>query len=276
MLKSVLLYLESVEQASPVIGFGVALAREGGARVRGVTLVDTREMEAAQDCESAVFVSLAHSRQAFADCVREGARAELSKACLAAKLNFDVRRIAGDPLEILPVEARFHDLVIASSGAIDRRLPQSAGSSLSIGDMLELLQRGVQPLLLLPAETRAVKRVLLVYDGSEAAGRAIRTYFSLGVMRDAEHRLLAIGVTEAGARASLAEMAEYCAGHCAALETGCAVGKTRRVLVPYAGKWEADLIVLGVGRGPRIVRRLLGQASLDLVRTLNCGLFAQM
>jgi nucleotide-binding universal stress UspA family protein len=275
MLKSILLYLENSEQAAPVIELGVSFAKETEARVRGLTLVDTRRFDAAQDCESAIYMSMAQSRHTYAECVQENARAELSQACLKARLNFDVRRIAGNPLELLPAESQFHDLTITAFGDMNRRLPPGTTSTLSPSDMLQLLQLGVQPLLVLPQAAKPIERVLLVYDGSDAAGRAIRSYLNFGVLRNADHRLLAIGATQTEARASLAEMAEYCSSHCRTLETGCAVGRVRRVLVPYATKWEADLLVLGVCRGNGWIRRVFGQPSIDLARTLKCGLLVQ-
>ena len=276
MLKSVLLYLESPEQAARVIEFSVPMAARAEARVRGMTLVDTRGLELAQNCESAAYLTSAYARHEVTECIHEGARTELTRACLKARLNFDVRRISGNPLEVLPAEARFHDLVVAALDKTDSRLPATAtNATLSLADMLGLLQRGVQPLVVLPRKARPIERVLLVYDGSEASGRAVRSYFNLGAL-PAEHRLLAIGRNEAAARASLAEMAEYCAGHCEWLETGFAVGRTRRVISNYSAKWEADMLVLGVGRGRGWVQRLVGRASLDLVESLNCALFVRM
>lgn len=276
MLTSMLLLMEGKEQAGPVIRCGVSLARDAEARVRGLTLVDTRDVQHPQDCEAAVYLTTATTRQALAERLHEGARAELSKACLDAKLNFDVRRMMGDPLELLPQEARFHDLVVTSLGLMDQRLPIDARMRLSTGDLMALLQRGVQPLLVLPPKQERIERVLLVYDGSEAAGRTIRSYLNLGILRDAECRLLAIGSNESSAQSSLMEMADYCRARCAKLEMGFAVGRPRRVLVPYAAKWEADLLVLGVSRSYRLLHRLMGRVSLDLLGDVKCGLFAQM
>ena len=275
MLTSVLLYLEDADQAGPVIDCGVSLAREVEARVRGLTLIDTRDSEAAKECESAGYLSMVNTRQALCERLHEGAQSELSKACLDARLNFDVRRTSGDPLEVLPNEARFHDLVITSLGSADDGENGGTAGQLSLGDLAALLRRGVQPLLVLPARQKAIERVLMVYDGSEAAGRTIRSFLGLGVMRHADYRLLAVGPTEAAARESLTEMAEYCSARCDSLETGCVTGKVRQVLVPYAAKWEADLVVLGVSRSHRLLQRLLGKASLDLVAALDCALFVQ-
>lgn len=274
MLKSILLYLDSAEHAQSVIQFGVTLARDTDARVRGLTLLDTRALDTAHQCESAVYLSLAESRHEQTESTQNGARVALSQACLEARLNFDVRRISGDPLSILPAEARFHDLVIASSSNSKNRA-RAARSSLSTGDWRALLQRGVQPLMLVPPSARPLQRVLLAYDGSEASGRAIRSYLNLGILRNTDHRLLAIGKTENESRVALAEMAEYCSNHCPSFETGCATGKTRRVLAPYATKWEADLIVLGFGRGRQWLQSLVGEASVDFARALDCSLFVQ-
>lgn len=276
MLTSLLLIMESAEQAAPVIRFGVSLAASVSARIRGLTLVDTRDVEDAQHCEAAVFLKTALTRQALAERRHDRARAELSRVCLEARLNFDVRRLEGDPLDILPQEARCHDLVVTSIGPVDRRLPAGATMRLSMRDLTALLNRGVQPLMVLPSDQEAIKRVLLVYDGSETAGRTIRSYFSLGILRDGEHRLLAIGRDGSAAQSALKEMANYCQVRCPSLEIGFAVGRARSVLAAYAAKWQSDLLVMGVSRSYRLLHPLLGHLSLEMSNALKCGLFVQM
>lgn len=275
MLKSILLYLDSAEPDQSVIQLGVTLARDSNARVRGLTLLDTRELDSAHQSESAVYASLVSSRQTRTENTHNGARVALSQACLDAQLNFDVRRISGDPLELLPAEARFHDLIIAASPtpSTSKKRSRDSQPSLSKRDLRELLHRGVQPLLLVPRQARPMKRVLLAYDGTEASGRAIRSYLKLGILKNADYRLLAIGKSEDEARAALAEMADYCGNHCLSFETGYVTGKTRRILASYATKWEADLVVLGFARGYEWLQPLRGAASLDLTKELDCSLF---
>ena len=274
MLKSVLLYLESAEQASPVIDFGVALAKKTDARVRGLTLVDTRRFDDAQSSESAVYLSMAQSCQAVTETIQERAREKLSRACLKAKLNFDVRRIFGNPLEVLPAESRYHDLVIISPDKINRRLaPGLAQVGLSAADMSHLLTRGVQPLVVLPSRARTIERVLLVYDGTEASSRTIRSYLGLGVLQSAEHRLLAVGRSELEARTALAEMAEYCTTYLPSIEMGWAAGKLRDVVTSYAEKWEADMLVIAADTKRSWMKRLVGKVSLQMAKALKCAIF---
>ena len=269
MLNSVLLYLEDERQAASVIRLGVSMAKYAKARVRGVTLIDTRPSEAAYASESAAFAVSAISGNVLAEHHQSRLRADLSNACLKAGLNFDVRRFAGDPIEVLCKEGRFHDLVI-TSGYVG-----TGSAGLSSVDLSDLVERGVQPLLVLHPAQHAVDRVLLVYDGSEASGRAIRSYLNLRVLPKADYRLLAIGDSEGTAHAALREMADYCHMHCAPLETGCVVGKPRRVLPAYIEKWQADLLVLGMSRGNRLLRCLFGDKSFELLPKSQCSIFAQ-
>ncbi|MGE0696870.1 MAG: hypothetical protein AB7O59_22335 [Pirellulales bacterium] len=271
MLNSVLLHLEQASRDEAVIRWGVALACPLKARVRGLTLVDTRLLKSALQCEAAAYAVAELTRQASTERQQYSLRALLSKTCLEAGLNFDVRRTSGDPLHVLTSEARFHDLIVTSLARHANDHRESGG--LSPRDLLTLLDRGVQPLLVLQPQQAAFDRVLLVFDGSAESGRAIRSFLNLGILPDAEHRLLAIGANETQARAALSEMAEYCLARRPSLESGWLVGRLRNVLLPYTWKWQADLLVAGVTRGSRLWRWLSGDPALRLWRTLPGGLY---
>src|SRR5690606_14475626 len=105
MFTSILLHLEGGERAPAVIDAGVRLARRHAARVRGLSLTDTRHFQSlASTCESAAGAVTEHSRLRLAEKRYSIARADLTQACLAANLNFDVRTLSGDPFELLPQE----------------------------------------------------------------------------------------------------------------------------------------------------------------------------
>lgn len=270
-MNSVLLHLEGTAQAEPVIRIGIALAQQTMARVRGLTLLDTRYSEKTHLCESAVYAVMEDKRRARAERQHESVRYSLSQACLQAHLNFDVRQLSGNPLEILPQESRFHDLVVTCRQDLGKQ-PRST-SGLTAGDTLELLCRGVQPLLMVDSGRTTMERVLLVYDGTEASGRAIRSYLSLGVLTGAEHRLLAIGESEVTSRTALREMGEYCRQRLPQLESGYACGKVARILRPYVEKWNADLVILGIGHGSQLLNLLRGATGISLLKSFSRCLY---
>lgn len=271
MLSSVLLHLAGTSKAEAVIRLGVSLAQQCEARLRAVTLYDTRRAESASLGESAVYAVLEQNRRSAVELEHEVARVRLSRACLDAGLNFDVRRMTGDPLQVLARESRFHDVLVTSP-----RCTASLGQGddhLSRGDLIDLLRRGVQPLLVVHPELQSIERVLMVYDGSEASGRAIRSFLGQKVFASADHRLLTVGKDEGGATQSLREMADYCLAQRPALETGFVCGKVRHVVPLYAQKWQADLVVMGAAQGHRLMHRLLGDTALNMLHRQVCAAY---
>jgi nucleotide-binding universal stress UspA family protein len=68
-------------------------------------------------------------------------------------------------------------------------------------------------------------------------------------------------------------MADYCLAQRPSLETGYVRGKGRSVLPPYVKKWQADLVVMGAARGPRLLSRLLGETAFDLLNQQVCAVY---
>jgi nucleotide-binding universal stress UspA family protein len=243
--------------------------------VRGLSLTDTRYVRSlTADCEAAACLVTEQSRLRLAEKRYSTARKVLSQACLAADLNFDVRTLSGDPFELLPQESRFHDLVVAfAADQRDASAVYEDEPALSERELIDLALRGVQPLLVVRRRPQPLERVLLIYDGTPESGRALRSYVSQSLTPDAEHRLLAIGESERSAREALQQMTEYFRRRSVALETGWICGRPRKVLVPYAEKWNADLLVMGVTRTNQLLRRLLGETAQDALRRLSSALY---
>lgn len=273
MLGSVLLHFGSATSGEPLIDLGVDLARRTAARIRGLTLVDTRRLaDLASSSEAACFATTESARLLRVDVEQDAIRERLSRACLAAGLDFDVRRMHGNPMEIIPSESQFHDLVVT---AFPRQgQPEGESPSLTAADLVDLLLQGVAPLLAIRTPEQPIRRVLMAGDGTPAAARAIRHFIQQGLLPEAELRLLAIGPNESRARATLRDMADYCRLRQRTFESGWLCGSTRRVLVPYAHKWSADLVVLGVHRATRALRRFRGDPADLILRTTNLALYA--
>jgi nucleotide-binding universal stress UspA family protein len=272
MLHSVLLHFSSAQHGDPVIELGVHLARRSSARVRGLSLVDTRRLAALSTSEAACYANHESVRLHRVEAEQDGVRASLSQACLSAGIDFDVRRVRGNPLEVLPTESQFHDLVVTSFQRPGE--PEFDDASLSATDLVELMFHGVQPLLVVRPRQQPIRRVLLVGDGTAPSARAVRQFLQQRLLPEAELRLLAIGPSEDRARATLREMSDYCRSRNLVFESGWLCGAARRVLVPYAHKWGADLVVLGVPRAARVVRCIWGEPAEQILQKTELALYA--
>jgi nucleotide-binding universal stress UspA family protein len=265
MFSSILLYLEDEVRAESAIRLTLQLAKQTKSRIRGITLIDTRQHEEAHTHESAAFATLANAALRLSEHRQQVVRHRLSEACLEADVNFDIRKYAGDPVKILTRESRFHDLVVASG------IVSSTFLGLTARDLIGLVHHGSNPVLLLQPHQPLLNRVLLVYDGTEAAGRAIRSYLRIGPLVGADHRLLAIGKDPETACEFLHEMGEYCKARCPKLEYGYVVGEVREIILPYINKWQADLVVVGHSVEGILFRRLFSNGVLQLLRKTSCA-----
>ncbi|WP_425615607.1 universal stress protein [Anatilimnocola sp. NA78] len=272
MLSSLLLYLGGAKSASEIISLGVDLATRHGARIRGLTLLDTRRFtELATTCESAAYCTAESGRLSRVDRTHDDIRLKLSTDCLKAGINFDVRRLRGDPFEVLPRECQFHDLVITGfQPSHDWAFEQG----LTASEVTNLIWHGVQPLLVLRSPPQLIRRVLLVTDGMPAAAKAIRQYLSQELFPTADHRLLAIGETDHQAKELLRELAEYGRGQKKPrFESGWLRGSVRSSLLAYAEKWQADLVVTGIARRNPVLRTLQTEMTEQILRKTSMGLY---
>jgi len=271
MLNSLLLHLGNAPSAEAVIGVGVELARRQSARIRGLTLLDTRRFTAlATTCESAAYCTAESGRLDRVGRAHDNIRLKLSTACLKAGVNFDVRRHEGDPFEVLPRESQFHDLVITG---FQPEPTWAFEQSLTAAEVTNLLWHGVQPLLVLRTPAVAIRRVLLVTDGLPVAAKAIRQFLSQGLFPQADHRLLAIGETDSQAKELLREMAEYGRGPKSRIEAGWLSGSVRASLLAYAEKWQADLVVTGIPKRNPLLRALHAEPAEQILRKTPMGLY---
>jgi nucleotide-binding universal stress UspA family protein len=250
MLASLLIHLPSSHLAPEVIRPAVAIAKRHQARVRSLAIVDIERVQSlAATWESAEHgdVDYDRLRKLEKKCLAVQSRA--SQACLQAGLNFDIRTVKGESSSVLQWESQYHDLVVTvwdGAGDDDEEGVENAGIR-STDELAQVMSNGSHSLLLLRGGMPESPRVLLVHDGSDASGRAIRRYVTQRLWLDSEVRLLGVAPRAEDAAKNLRELVDYCATHGLQPETGCLQGTLRRSLVPYARKWEADLIVLGAG-----------------------------
>ena len=273
MLESALLHLNDSPSGEQAIEVSVNLARRHRARVRGLTLLDTRPLESVLvQSEAAIFASEELGSLNRCEHTQSAIRTRFCQACLTAGVDFDVRSVRADPREVFSREARFHDLLLAGCPAPGADHDDDPAAAFRPRELVDVLIRSGRPMLIVRG--LELRRVLLVCDGSAASTRAIRSFRQQNLFPDAECRLLAVGGTQEQAREILREMVPDVRSREPSLEIGCIQGRTQRVVVQYAQKWRADLVVLGVDGGNRVLRRLVGEAAHKVLTKTPCALYA--
>lgn len=271
-MKSILLHLQGGIRGLWVIDLALTLARRHAARLRGMTIADTRRLESiAASAESAISIVSEQSRLQLTHHVQGSVHQEFSQACLAAGVDFDVRRMTGDVRELLLFEAQLHDLLIAPCVALEPG--DSSELAIPPRDLVNLLRTAPVPVLIPRGPLKGAPRVLMVYDGTAESSRLIRSFVKSELFDGGTHRLLAVGRTDREAEQSMRGIADYCRAAGMDCELGWAVGNLRSIVLPYTRKWEADLVVLGTVKGNPLVRRILGDVAEDVLTETHCGLY---
>jgi nucleotide-binding universal stress UspA family protein len=238
-----------------------------------MSVVDTRRIDALiKECESAAHAVFERARLDQTEALQSTARSQMEQACLEAELDFDLRHVRGHLVDVLAREAGFHDLVVTGcpvpAGSEGWTLPGGVNRELT-----ELVRRGVDPLLVVRGTERETGRVLVVHDGSPASSRAVKSFFRRNLYADAETRLLAWGKTERQARETLCDLACYARTFRTDFETGLTCEPLQRMLVPYAAKWEADLVVTGVVRRSRLINPFFRSVVAQLLKHTETALY---
>lgn len=272
MVKSILLLLGQERESVQPGQLGVELAQRSGARLHGCSILDSRRAEeAAAGHEAACFALSEYGRLQRVEAAQKQSGAGLSVASRNAGVPCHIRQFCGDPLEILPREARYHDLVVAglehlrpggrTAGRLDRRV------------LLRCVDRGVHPLLVVPEGKTSIERILLAYDGTVESAAAIRRFAAHRLFEGAEIRIAAFGRTSEEARVLMQEVAGYCHAQGLEPEWGCLHGSLRRLLPHYARQWQADLVVLGSPPTRGLGRRLVRPVAAQMLRSADCAVY---
>lgn len=274
MLDSILVYLNGTRAAPGLNKASVFLAERHGARVRAMTIADTRAAESVvESCESAVFAAVERQHLSLMGTMQAGVQAELATALLVAGISFDIRRESGDPFDLLPREAGYHDLVVTVCETSDHSSHSDVDDAGDPRELIDLAMAGARPMLIVRGPDIAPSRALLVYDGTPAAGRAIRNFLRRDLWPGLETRLLAVGSTDDESRMLQQEMADACREFSVRPQLSHRSGSLRRILISSVRHWQADLVVLCAGRGSAVLRRFFGDAPLDVLRKTACALY---
>ncbi len=272
MLKKILVGLGSLDFARSATAKAIELAKSHGAELTGVTLFDVEQLDdtgpipigAAQLAKE-----LSESRLDDAKAIIEAAEAHFSSECDKAGVTYRVQRETGDPLEALVSLTRYHDLVICGLQSLFEH-----GVINEPPDELELLvHEGVRPLLAVTDKDRPIKRVLIAYSGSMESAKTMRWFLHFKIWPDAKLKIITFHQDQAVGESRLKEAAEYCRAHGLDPETECIAEPPLENLLPYADVWGADLIVMGNSAKSMLLRRILGETALHVMRNAERPLF---
>jgi len=274
MLKQVLLGLDDTPASLRAKEIALSLAKLHGAGLTAMTVVDAARIappepvpmgaEAYKQHKDAVLVG--RTREQLSELARR-----LIYECKAVRVNCDVAVREGDAIDALTEASELHDLIVIGRDAAFHA-PQDG----KVSEIVErLLRQSARPLIVSPGEKQGGDHVLVAYDGSVPAMRALQMFCLLGIAGKSEITVVTVNAQRPAAEAISGRAVHHLASHGLTGRARVVDGASdpTNAIVEIAAELDARLIVMGT-YGRRGWREfLLGSTADRLVSESKSPLF---
>lgn len=273
-MRSLLLALDDTPAAMGALEFALFLATRYDATITGVSVLDVDWLTAPEPGRigSAYYkfkIDLAHLKQAHQRNTRL-VEAFLER-CKTQNIKGEVVALEGSPAEQLCRMAATHDVIVMGRDSDLRGEP-----SVGLAETVErILQNNPRPLIVTPAAIREPSRVLIAYDGSIPAARALQILTLLGFAANSETHIVCISPQQDEADRWVREACTYVGlyGSTGSPHPIASTADPAELVMAEAKSLGADLLMMGAygHRGWR--EALLGSCTTRLLAQFPAPLF---
>jgi nucleotide-binding universal stress UspA family protein len=269
MVKSILLAVDGSAFTDPVLQYGMFLAKKFDAQLRVLSVIDIRifEWAVAIGVEGfAPIIPTSGYQEESQKLLEEKAKEVLNKTekiLQKNNLQFILEKESGNPVDIICDKARLVDLVIMGA-----RGEFAKWSDKMLGATLEATTRlSIKPIFIAPKEYSEIKKILVAYDGSENASKAL----NLAAFFASEIKLplivLNVNDSDEEGKRHMEEAREYLEPYdIQQVEEKVVDGEPSDMIVQVAKDGGANLIVMGSYGHSRIREAILGSVTVQTMR----------
>ncbi|MEX1183542.1 MAG: universal stress protein [Gemmatimonadota bacterium] len=273
MVKSLLVGTNGTDSSRAAVDLAFAAARATGAPITCIGVIDV-ELTAAEPVPmGGVAAKQKRDARLLADERRRMEAVLLAVADRAREAGVECRTllIEGSPAEDLCSEAERHDLVFIGRRAV----PTSDHEPRPSATMATILRISPRPIVLAGGPARKGAGVLVAYDGSREAARALQSFVTCGLYADEPVHAVGVSDETAVMESRLQRAADYLRSHGRRVETHVLPerGGVADALASMAERLPASMVVLGVSGQPRLRERLFGSVTRSLVARVDAPTF---
>ena len=264
--RTVLVHLDSSERATARLETAIGLARAHGARLTGLYVVP--QIVVPGFVQVHVGPELLNIQRSIsmkeAAAVEESFRERLRREDMVSEWRCE----NGDAYEILPLHARYEDVVV-----IGQTPPDDHSGRLLLQLPEQVILASGRPVIVIPyigAQAEPPKRILVAWNGSRESTRAVHD--AMPLLERAEQVTVLSVNPDKGRPAPGADIAAHLARHevrAEAAETVNGEIDTGDVLLSRAADLGADLIVLGAYGHSRAREWTIGGVTRTLLRHMT-------
>jgi nucleotide-binding universal stress UspA family protein len=266
MIKRILVGLGGTPYTPVAIERAVKLAGQFEAEITGMTMIDVRRVteggRTAHTMSARIFLSKERIGEAIG---------RFEAACVAEGIKFQVKHAdKEDPFDLMISLARYHDLMIFGLRSI---FEYGMSAEEPRDTLARLISAGVRPIIAVSETFRPIQKVLIAYSGSMESAKTMKRFVQLRLWPDVKLKIVTFQSSEEKAMQLLFDASEYCRAHGFHVEHEWNPGAPRDFLLPIATYWQADMIVLGNSARSLLMKRVIGETALHIIRNADRPLF---
>ncbi|GAB4376305.1 MAG: universal stress protein [Calditrichia bacterium] len=272
MIKSILLAVDGSAFTEPVLQYGLTFAKKFNAHLRILTVIDVRIFEWAVAIGVEGFAPIIPSTtyqeesQNLLDQKAEEVLKKTEKILGKENVPFTLEKESGNPVDVICEKARLVDLLILGA-----RGEFARWSDKMLGATVEAISRlSIKPLFITPKKYIELKKLLVAYDGSENASKALTLAAHFASVLKLPLTILNVNNSDEEAHRIIHEAREYLSAHdIPELNERIVAGDAAEKIVEVAHNEGFDLIIMGSYGHSRIREAILGSQTVQVMRKAN-------
>jgi nucleotide-binding universal stress UspA family protein len=274
LLRSILVALDATPASTAAQKLAIEIARRCGCTITGLTVLDRPHITAPTAVGIGGMAYKEHRDQvkleeakAFLTRLEQG----FQKSCEAIGARWQVIEVEGDPHKLIERESARHDLLVIGKDT-DFHLDEEP----SVADVVQhLLRENSRPIIVCPDRAPTDGPVLVAYDGSVRASRAIHMLALLGLAQGRPIHVVSIARDRSRAeeQARLAADLLIKHGYDVAVHGVGSDAEPADIILAQCQALEATLIVMGAYGQSAWRDFFLGSTTKRLLNACPCPLF---
>lgn len=270
MIKKLLVPTDGSSHAQMGVDYAVSLAKQHGAQLHGLYVVDVRLLEGpflrdlSASLGTAPFVNYQNNVTLILEERGKAALSAFASSCERAGLAHETTQMTGQVVGSIVDQGELVDLIVMGrSGEHADWLDGVLGSTTE-----GVVRRAKCPVLVTDRPEARIDQVVVAYDGSSHAKQALHLAADLGESWGGRYAILSVSGDHAAQW--LDEARSYMEAHSIDVEYIGHEGDPREIVLKVCTEKNADLLLMGAYGHSKVREMLLGSTTAHLINHAEC------
>ena len=268
----ILLGLDGSPYAQTAIEYACQLALAHDAAITGVAIIDLPGIKSAS---GPVPIGGTHydvhlEEQQLKE-TEEKAKAildDFARICDDRNINAVLHADTGSPVSEIIEESKFHDFIV-----IGKQTAFEYNANETYETLQRVLRNGLIPVLAVPDSMREIKKVLVAYDNSIPASKAVHMFLLLGMWNTCDITLLTVNDDAEAGQSVLGNLEEFFESYGVKPNLVTMGGHPDTAVKSYIAENDIDMLVMGAYGRKSVREFFVGSVTQHLIQETTIPLF---